>query len=255
MSVLLAEMTREEIRNIAAQAVAVLPTAAIEQHGPHLPICTDTLICETVARRSAERTAGQAKVAVAPIQCYGNSHHHFPFPGVLSLTSQTFMAAVTDLLESLVRSGFRRLVLLNGHGGNTEINTVIGQDMVNRLGHPISIATVPYWDIARATIVESGLITSDLIPGHAGHFETSLVMALRPDLVHLDALSQSDTQRSGIPYKKLPSGIRIAVHGIWEASGGYTDDPATASAEKGQAYLDIIVEQVAGFLMDFHQSS
>jgi creatinine amidohydrolase len=126
MTQLLAEMTREQIRQAAPNAVAVLPTAAIEQHGPHMPILTDTLLCGTVALRAAEtrslRPSGAANVLVAPVLPYGNSHHHRPFPGVLSLSSDTFMAAVTDILEGLVLSGFRKVIVLNGHGGNTDSN-------------------------------------------------------------------------------------------------------------------------------------
>src|SRR5690606_34911147 len=85
MTVLLEEMTRDQIKELAPNAVAVLPTASIEQHGPHLPIVTDTLLCGTVARRAAEAVGDQARVVVAPVLPFGNSHHHRPFAGVLSL--------------------------------------------------------------------------------------------------------------------------------------------------------------------------
>ena len=94
MTVLLAEMTREQIRRLAPNAVAVLPTAAIEQHGPHAPIITDTLLCGTVAQRAAEQAAGRVNAVVAPVLCYGNSHHHRPFPGVLSLSSKNYKASL-----------------------------------------------------------------------------------------------------------------------------------------------------------------
>ena len=136
------------------------------------------------------QSEGSANVLVAPVLPYGNSHHHRPFPGVLSLSSDTFMAAVTDILEGLVLSGFRKVIVLNGHGGNTDSNAVVGLDFVNRLGHDVSIATASYWDIARPAIVESGIMAGDLIPGHAGQFEASLVMALRPDLIDEQALAR-----------------------------------------------------------------
>ena len=181
MTVLLSEMTRDQIKQIAPETIAVLPTASIEQHGPHLPVLTDTLLCGTIAQRAAELAAAelaaeQTPAVVAPVFCYGNSHHHRPFAGVLSLSSQTFMAAVTEVLEGLVLSGFRQLVLLNGHGGNTDSNAVVGLDFVNRLGYPVKIATGAYWNIARAALVEKGIMASHLIPGHAGRFETALVL-------------------------------------------------------------------------------
>jgi creatinine amidohydrolase len=246
-------MTREQIRRIAPSAVAVLPTAAIEQHGPHLPVWTDALVCETVARRAAERAAGQAVVVVAPILPYGSSHHHFPFPGVLSLASSTFIAAVVDVLEGLVKSGFRRLAILNGHGGNADLIGVIGQDMVNRLGHPVTMATANYWDIAAQALNEANLSPNKYDPGHAGHFETSLVLALRPDLVDREAMAAApEVKDAGGLDVGLQGGV-VQKHGEWGVSPGYTDNPAAATAETGQRYLDVIVERVADFLIAVHR--
>jgi creatinine amidohydrolase len=252
MSILLAEMTREQIAQLAPEAIAVLPTASIEQHGPHLPVVTDTLLCGTAAQRGAEKAAEQIGVIVTPVLCYGNSHHHRPFPGVLSLTSQTFMAAVTEVLEGLVLSGFRKLVVLNGHGGNTDSNAVVGLDFVNRLGQPVSIATGAYWDIARAALVEKGLIAGHLIPGHAGQFETALVMALRPDLVNQDGLGRTQDLSRGARGLFAPlSGATVQVHGAWGASPGYTDNPAAATPQLGESMLDVISDRVAEFLIAF----
>jgi creatinine amidohydrolase len=255
MTVLLAELTREQIRQIAPNAVAVLPTASIEQHGPHMPVVTDTLLCETVARRAAERAAEKISVLVTPTMCFGNSHHHRPFPGVLSLTSQTFMTAVTEVLEGLVLSGFRKLVVLNGHGGNTDSNNVVGLDFVHRLAQPVSIAAGAYWDIARGALVEKGLITSNLIPGHAGRFETAMVMAIRPDLVNQEGMQQVVDQSEVKGLFANLAGATVQRHNAWASGPGYTDNPAAATPEQGQAMLEVVVERVAEFLVAFDQSS
>lgn len=255
MTVLLEEMTRDQIKELAPNAVAVLPTASIEQHGPHLPIVTDTLLCGTVARRAAEAVGDQARVVVAPVLPFGNSHHHRPFAGVLSLASDTYMAAVRDVLEGLALSGFRKLVVLNGHGGNTDSNAVVGLDFVNRLGHPVAIATAAYWDIARPALVEANILPGGRIPGHAGRFETALVMAIRPELVNQEGLSQTQDQSQvkGGLFAAL-TGATVQVHGSWAASTGYTDEPAAATADEGRAMLDIIVQRVAEFLTAFSQT-
>lgn len=245
MTVLLAELTRDQIQDIAPTAVAVLPTASIEQHGPHLPVITDTLLCGTVAQRAAEQVEN---VYVAPVLTYGNSHHHRPFAGVLSLASDTYMAAVTDILEGMVLSGFRKLLILNGHGGNTDSNAVVGLDFPNRLGHAVTIGTAPYWDVARAALVEKSNIPSSQIPGHAGRFETSMVMALRPDLVPDTGLSETrDVSVNGKGLFAPLAGATIQTHGTWAAGTGYTDNPQAASAEEGELLLSIIVEQLARF--------
>jgi len=252
MTILLGEMTREEIRGIAPRALAVLPTASIEQHGPHLPVCTDTLLCETITHRAAERAAQQVPIVVAPTLCYGNSHHHLPFPGVLSLTSATYMAAVTDVLEGLVRSGFRKLVVMNGHGGNTDANAVVGLDLVNRLGHPVTIATTTYWDIAREAMAQGSHPPKGRYPGHSGFFETSLVLAIRPDLVDRETMARlPDVSAEDVGLYGNLSGATVQVHGAWAAGPGYTDYPSSATAEDGQAYLDFIVQCVADFLVVF----
>ena len=250
--VLLAEMTRDEIADVAPDAVAVLPTASIEQHGPHLPVITDTTLCGTVAERAATIAADDVTVLVAPVLCYGNSHHHRPFAGVLSLSSGTYMNAVTEILEGLVLSGFRKLIVLNGHGGNTDSNNVVGLDFVHRLGHPVEIATGAYWDIARPALVEKGLIANGLIPGHAGCFETAMMMALRPDLVNEEGLGKTcDVSAGGDKLFGGLTGATVQHHGAWASGTGYTDHPATATPVLGSALLDVIVEQVSKFLSAF----
>ena len=248
-------MTRDVIEQIAPSAIAVLPTASIEQHGPHLPVVTDTLLCGTVAQRSAEMaTDAGTNVVVAPVVSYANSHHHRPFAGTLSLSSPIYMQTVIEVLEGLVLSGFRKLVVLNGHGGNTDSNNVVGLDFVNRLGHPVTIGTGAYWDIARSALVEQGLMDSWLIPGHAGQFETSMVMALRPDLVNEDGLARTHNvaKESGGLFGDL-SGATVQTHGAWAASTGYTDDPTASTAEEGHALLEVIVARVAAFYGAFEQ--
>ena len=252
MSVLFGEMTREQIRRVAPDSIAVLPTAAIEQHGPHLPVFTDSLMCELIARKAAEKAADRASVVVAPILFFGNSHHHFPFPGVMSLQSHNFMAAVTDALEGLVKSGFRRVVVLNGHGGNSNPINVVGQDLVNRLGNPVACAAGDYWNIARPALLEKNVMASGLIPGHAGRFETSLVLGVRPDLVDQEAIADmGDEIQENAGLDVGLSGAMVQVHGEWQAGLGYTDNPADASPEEGKAMLEIITDSVASFYAAF----
>ena len=253
MTVLFAEMTREQIRTLAPTALAILPTASIEQHGPHLAVSTDTVLCTTVAQLSAERAAAQIPVVVTPTLVYGNSHHHFPFPGVLSLTSENYYLAVTDVVEGLIKSGFRTILILNGHGGNTDSNRVVGLDIANLRNHPVTIAAAAYWDVARPAIVAQGLMAGERIPGHAGRFETALMLAIRPDLVFADGLAQTeDVSQKELGLMVPLTGATVQIHGAWGAGPGYTDEPAAATAEEGKAMLAIIVEEVAGLLVNFY---
>ena len=252
MSVLLAEYTREQIRELAPIAVAVLPTASIEQHGPHLPILTDTILCGTVSERAAALAAASSQMLVAPVLCYGRSHHHRPFPGVLSLSTETYMRAVTDILEGLFLSGFRKIVVLNGHGGNTDANAIVCADFIQNSSHDLSIAYASYWDIARDAIVAEGIMPGARVPGHAGRFEASMVMAIRPDLVNEAGLKLAASQSAdAINVAASLAGGTVHSHGEWAASRGYTDEPHRANAEDGKVMLAITVRKVADFLTAF----
>ncbi len=252
MSVLFEELTREQIKAIAPDAIAVMPTAATEQHGPHMAVGTDTLLCTTVARRAAEAAADSVPVVVTPPLAFGSSHHHIPFGGTLSLTSDTFIDVVREVTVGLVKTGFRKIVILNGHGGNSDHVGVAGQDLVNRLGQQAAVASCNYWDIIRDAIVAKGLIEGSRVPGHAAHFETALVMALRPDWVDADALAKVEDQSKAAGGLDVAlTGAVVQTYGTFQAGPGHTDNPADATAELGNAMLEIIVEEVAQFYRDF----
>src|SRR5205809_4622246 len=113
----LADLTREEIRRTAGACTVVLPLGATEQHGTHLPVSVDTVVCERIATEAADLADG-GPFLVAPALPYGVSDHHLAFPGTLSLRSATFLAVLSDLLRSLSAWGARSVFAVNGHGGN-----------------------------------------------------------------------------------------------------------------------------------------
>ena len=252
MTVLFEEMTREQIKAVAPGAIAVLPTTATEQHGPHMAVGTDTLLCTTVARRAAEAVAADVPVVITPPLAFGSSHHHYPFGGTLSLSSASFTGVVTDVLEGLVRTGFRHLVVLNGHGGNKDLVGMASQDLVNRLGFAATVASGNYWDIAKPALVAADLLPAPRIPGHAGHFETSAVLSLRPDWVDEDARSQvRDMADEGSGLDIDLTGAVVQTYGAWGHGPGHTDNPAEATAELGDKMLRIIIAEMARFYGDF----
>lgn len=252
MSVHMHEMNREQIKAIAPKAIGVLCTAATEQHGPHMAVGTDTLLVSTVAERAAQAAADTVPVVITPPLAFGSSHHHYPFGGTISLTSATFAGVVVEVLEGLVRTGFKHLVVLNGHGGNKDLVGMASQDLVNRLGFAATVASGNYWDIARPAMVEAGLLPGGRIPGHAGHFETSAILSLRPDWVDEKARAKvTDVEKAGQGLDVPLTGAVVQTHGAWGKSPGHTDNPALATAELGEQLLDIAVNEVAQFFRDF----
>lgn len=226
----------------------IIPTAAIEQHGPHLPIVTDTCIVGAVSQRAAD--AASVPVLVAPTVSYGASQHHFPFPGVMSVSSISFSGVVRDLLDSLVRSGARRVYLLNGHGGNDELVRLIAREEAQLLG--LAIGAASYWTLAWEAMLEIGAHTAiGPLPGHAGGFETSLMLALRPDLVEADLRPATGNTPEGSVWPNSSRGSIVLPRGP-ELGTGMSDDAASATAEWGEKLLDVIVREVAASLDDFH---
>jgi creatinine amidohydrolase len=245
------ELTRAEMREIAPSAVAVLPVGAIEQHGPHLPSGTDAMHAEYVARGAAARIATRTPVVVTPTLAFGSSPHHLPFGATLSLTSQTFSLVLHDLCTSLIGAGFRQIFILNGHGGNHELIQVAARDLA--LAHPVAVAAGSWWSIAWDALAAAGACEVGRLPGHAGAFETSVVLALRPELVHeprphRDQFPVSDPRGFATAY-------RTETPGAWLRIDGYSDSPDRGTAEQGRRYLDLAVEAVAGALLEFAQST
>lgn len=248
---LLQELTREEAGASASRALVVLPVGAIEQHGPHLPVGTDTLTIEHIARTAATEASMEIPVLVAPTLPFGSSHHHLPFGGTMSLSTETLYRVLWDLAESLILSGFRCIFILNGHGGNNEIIRLVARDVA--LKHPAHLAAASYWAIAWDTLVQEKAHQRGRLPGHAGAFETSQMKALRPDLVRNPLPHRTDVE--GAEAGSSSEAYRIERHGYWQSIDGYTDSPDGASDTLGEAYLAAVIRAVARSLVSFYRST
>ena len=244
---LLHEITRIDAASRAAGALVVLPVGATEQHGPHLPLGTDLLIVEHIARSAAVAVQDGLDVLVTPSLPFGSSHHHLPFGGTISLSTEHYLGALNDMVESLIVDGFRRIFVLNGHGGNHEIIQLVARDLILR--HPANIAAASYWDLARDAMAEQAADLPGHFPGHAGFFETSLIMALRPDLVQSPLPHRSDEELQRVAIRE--SAFRAERHGFWERIDGHTDTPHEATAERGRELLNLIIPTVSDTFLEF----
>src|ERR1043166_1219755 len=221
---LLRRLTRREFRERMQSGelqACIIPVAAIEQHLEHLAMEHDwrsvCQIAEAVARRCRPR------VLVAEGLMAGISEHHMLHAGTLSLQPGTFLAALSDLIDSVVRAGFKQVLVLNGHGGNTAACEA-AWDQFLRL-YQVNLQFLSYWDVltdadAAACLKGGHQLPSDL-PGHAQEFETAIALSAFPHNVRKDACSDKPDPK-----------------------------PALATAEQGQVLLDRIVERLAGFLAE-----
>jgi creatinine amidohydrolase len=240
-------MTREELRAVAPDTTVVLPLGATEQHGPHLPSGTDFFTVEHLARSAAATASAEIPITVAPVLPFGSSHHHLMFGATLSLRTETYYRVLKDLLKSLVTDGFRRIFLLNGHGGNNELAELAARDVA--LKYSARIAAGPYWTIAWDALIAQQAHLGCRLPGHAGVFETSVMLALRPELVagklpHREYKKDADPKGFHGPY-------RHEQHGFWKEIDGYTDTPGGASAERGKRYIEAVVAALAKTFVEF----
>ena len=246
----LVEMTRAEANRVAPESLLVVPLGATEQHGPHLPVGTDSMLVEAVAERAALALRDSFPVVLAPTLPVGSSAHHVPFGGTLSVTSVSFYSVLMDIGRSAASGGFRRMFYLNGHGGNHELAQVAARDLGLEL--PIAVGAGSWWAMAYDALIEAGSPTIRSIPGHAGGFETAAMMAMAGHLVRDPRPSRPDQPAADPPFR---SPFRTEVHGSWKAIDGFTDNPAGASAELGARFITVAAARVAADLGSFYSNS
>ncbi|MBM7069469.1 creatininase family protein [Actibacterium sp. 188UL27-1] len=234
------------------RTIAILPTAAVEQHGPHLPVGTDTMIAQGMLDQLRATCPDDLDIRILPIQSIGKSNEHIHAPGTLTLPAETALAAWLDIGLSVARAGVRKIVIVNSHGGNLDLISILSRELRVRaamlavkcqwgsFGHPASM----YSDHELAFGI------------HGGDVETSLMRAFRPDTVDMERAAdfRSTAQGAAIP----PIG---PISYGWVASdlnpAGTVGNAAAATAEKGQATcahqvagLVRLLKQVAGHSLD-----
>lgn len=221
----LAEITVEQMAQ-RTQAILLLPLGSTEQHTTHLPMGTDTTMAHSVAESAAAQAGERLDLVVGPPLPYGISGHHV-FAGAASLRPATYQQVLLDLLGSMSESGFSRFFLLNGHGGNHDSLGVVAKTAP--LDLDVSVAVCSYWNTVTGRLSDLGIEADDL-PGHSGMFETSLMLAVRPDLVDME---RAPVQQHGPPpvwHRPLPDGLEVQMPGEWPRVRGYSD-PATDATE------------------------
>jgi creatinine amidohydrolase len=235
---LLANLTSPDVDALSRDTPVIFPVAALEQHGRHMPLFTDSLLMGEIAKR-AEVALGD-KALFAPLQWLGNSHHHMDFPGTLSAEPRVYLDLLCGLLENFLAHGFKRLLILNGHGGND----VPGKQAIfevrqrHRERRDLLLLFATYWNLAEDAAKSHPNLQQKQM-GHACEWETSMVLRIDPHLVkdHQNVIPQ-----------EFGTGFEPAARG-WtmpdRSAGGHIGDPREASAEKGEALFQAFTADAA----------
>jgi creatinine amidohydrolase len=234
-----ADELREQARD---DAIVILPVASLEQHGPHLPVEVDSMLGETVAVRAARKIVERGQRAVVlPVLWTGLSEHHMSFGGTVTLDFPAFSAVIECVCRSVLRHGFKRIVLLNAHGGNENALRTITDELTPKLNAPIVQFT--YWYAAAAAIAD--ILETQGALMHACEAETSMMLAVRPELVAMDRVGMAKANST-------PDVADVVGGGVYSwrtigarSSSGVIGNPEAATAEKGVRLFEAIATKLA----------
>lgn len=219
----------------------VIPIAALEQHGHHMPVFTDSLLLGEVIRRVSEPLAG--KVLFTPLQWLGNSEHHLDFPGTMTASPRVYLDLLKDMVENFLFQGFRRIILVNGHGGNIvpSQQALFEVRQKYRQRDDLLLLSATYWTLgSKPREVHSAFLQSQM--GHACEWETSMMLRIRPELVG--------------DYKAAPTVAQeepfAPAHRAWitkdRSTIGHIGHPAAATAEKGEILFQLFSTDLVNYL-------
>ncbi|MFD1019845.1 creatininase family protein [Thalassobacillus hwangdonensis] len=252
---LFGEMTWPEVKQVVKEErVAVVPVAMIEEHGHHLPVDTDVVLANEVCVRAAKQIP-EDMVVIPPIN-HGYAPHQMDFPGVISISQETFIHYVVDVCNSLAHQGFKRILLLNGHGSNVPLLKVAARQVF--LEYPdVMCASMSHWDFEPVVTLANEIRDSENPGGinHAGELETSMYLAIKEDLVQMDKAVRDLDKYQMSKYFWLDlvgtgEGRPVVMVPQWSAISetGTLGDPRPSTKEKGEKLLGAAVDGLVEFI-------
>lgn len=248
--------TRDFAQLNKARTIAVLPVAAIEQHGPHLPVSVDTVLVDGVVAATLAHLPDALPVLFLPTQAVGLSPEHQRFPGTLTLSAETVIRLWTEIGESVARAGIKKLVLFNSHGGQVSVMDIVARDLRARLD--LLVYSVNWFNLPLGPEVDSLFSADEHRFGiHAGEIETSMMLALAPNQVDMAQAKDfaSSSQQRAQEFSILGNGKSAKLG--WQMQdynpAGAVGNAAAATADKGRAVVQAAGQALASLLTELDQ--
>lgn len=235
------ELPWSRVAALSKDTPILIPIAALEQHGHHMPVFTDSLLCGEVTRRAHERL--KDKILMTPLQWLGNSEHHLDFPGTMSASPRLYLDLLRDMVENFLFQGFRRIVLINGHGGNIvpAQQALFEIRQKYRQRNDLLLVSATYWLLGgKPHEVNKDIYQTQV--GHACELETAMMLRIRPDLVG----DLSNLEEIGFGTGASPG------HRAWITKDrtvpGHIGHPRLATAEKGETCYQVFSNDVVSLM-------
>lgn len=244
----------KQLNQAVSSKVVVLPVGAIEQHGPHLSVSTDTDLVSRVAQ-GAEAMRSE-DILLCPTLPFGSSHHHLSLGGTLSISAAVYTQVLVELVESMLQNGFRRILILNGHGGNItparQALAVLSARHDTTLNPNIAMAT--YWELAGPSFAGAAPMETPAL-SHACEYETSLMLHLFPEKVFSSEIVRAKRPASNgyIPWEddEPYKGVSVVRKTQFISSNGSSGEPQLGTTEKGKHLYDHAVSALVTFIDSF----
>lgn len=247
------QLTSPQIAKLDKKIPVILPTAAIEQHGSHLPLATDRMIGEHFCKVLNDKLGDQ--VLILPTISVGCSEHHTEFAGSLSIQHSTFLNQMTDIADCVVKYGFKNLIVLNSHGGNQAITGTF-LEIFGFRNRNTQIVVATWWKLATTELKklnDSGQGGT----GHAGEFETSLMLLIAPELVQMDKVGKKENVPSySWAEGDMLAGGKAAIYRTTKemTPSGVYGDASFGSKKKGKQITKIVIKALKEIVQDLYKS-
>lgn len=250
-NILWEEHSWPQLREASKQdRVVVLPVGTIEQHGPHLPLSTDCITSREISREAVEAIPDEA--ILMPQVYYSFNLHHMDFPGTIAVDGDHIIPYVTDVLMSIAHHGFKKILLVNGHGSNVPFLDICARNLCNETESVA--AMVSWWDLSEPALTE---IRESVYPGglsHACELETSVILHYRPDLVDMSLAEEDISYNVGkYIFWDLQKGAPVKFQEFFSRNSrtGTKGDPTCATADKGRRIVECVVENMVELIREF----